>query len=632
MLIRRLLPLIIVCLLTPVALGQDVVLETPTLALRGIPFDITVRGGDQSPDSLQFLVDETTYPLAPGDDDTLIASGIVMDSTNLGAVRLMQGDSELAREDLHIVPGWISILPPLLAILIAIITRNVVPALFLGIWFGAFTLNGFSVSGAFTALLDAFQVYILNALADSDHAAIILFSLMIGGMVGIITENGGMRGVVRAIERFTTTRRTGQTSTGVLGLLIFFDDYANSLVVGGTMRHVTDRLKVSREKLAYIVDSTAAPVSCIAFVTTWIGFEVGLIGDTVATIDGFDESGYSVFLSSIPFSFYPWLAILFVFVIALSGRDFGPMLKAERRAHTTGRLWAEDAKIGDDSDMQSAGENVPQRAINAVLPVLVLVIGVIVGLFATGTDGTGNQSIRDIIGNADSYRALMWASLLGALTAAVLTLGQGILSLGNTVDAWYRGGRAMGFAMVILVMAWALSAIAGEVHTADYLVSTLGESLPAGIIPALVFILAAAVAFATGTSWGTMGILIPLVLPLAWAVLSRDGADPTGGGGSTSGGMHIMYSTVACVLGGAVWGDHCSPISDTTILSSMASGCDHIDHVRTQMPYALLVGGVGLLIGTIPVGFGLPWWIAMALAVAGLIVVHRFIARPVEGA
>ena len=228
-----------------------------------------------------------------------------MDSTNLGAVRLMQGDTELARKDLRIIPGWVSILPPLLAILIAIITRNVVPALFLGIWFGAFTLNGFSVSGAFIALLDAFQVYILNALADGDHAAIILFSLMIGGMVGIITENGGMRGVVRAIERFTTTRRTGQTSTGVLGLLIFFDDYANSLVVGGTMRHVTDRLKVSREKLAYIVDSTAAPVSCIAFVTTWIGFEVGLIGDTVATIDGFDESGYSVFLSSIPYSFYP---------------------------------------------------------------------------------------------------------------------------------------------------------------------------------------------------------------------------------------------------------------------------------------------------------------------------------------
>lgn len=609
------------CITAP-ASAQQAEMEAPNFTMQNVAFDIIVQGDNLTAQTLQLTINDVTHPLTVSDDGAIVATGIVVATAGLGEVSLKRGDTELAHRDLHIIPAWISVLPPLLAILIALITRNVIPALFFGIWFGAFTLNGFSFGGAFAGLLDAFQVFILNALADSDHAAIILFSLMIGGMVGIITANGGMRGVVRIISRFTGTPRAGQASTGILGLLIFFDDYANSLVVGGAMRNVTDRLKVSREKLAYIVDSTAAPVSCIAFVTTWIGFEVGLIGDTVATIDGYDESGYSVFLNSIAYSFYPWLAILFVFIIAVSGRDFGPMLKAERRARSTGQLWAPGAKIDADSQHAGTGEDKPQRAINAVLPVLVLVAGVIIGLFVTGSDGTGTQSIRDIIGDADSYKSLMWASLLGALTAAVLTLGQRIMNLTDTVDAWYKGGRAMGFAMVILVMAWSLSAIADQVHTADYLVSTLGETLPAGIIPALVFILAAAVAFATGTSWGTMGILIPLVLPLAWAVMSKDGADPHSN-------LSIMYSTSACVLAGAVWGDHCSPISDTTILSSMASGCDHIDHVRTQLPYAMTVGAVGLAVGTIPTGFGAPWWIALPLAIAALIAVHRFIAKPV---
>ena len=609
------------CIAAP-ASAQDAALDAPSFTMQDVAFDIIVHGDNLTAETLQLTINDVTHPLTVSDEGVIVAAGIVLASAGLAEVSLSRGDTELAHRDLHIIPAWVSVLPPLLAILIALITRNVIPALLFGIWFGAFTLNGLSFSGAFVGLLEVFQVFILNALADSDHAAIILFTLMIGGMVGIITANGGMRGVVHIISRFTTTPRTGQVSTGMLGLLIFFDDYANLLVVGGTMRSVTDRLKVSREKLAYIVDSTAAPVSCIAFVTTWIGFEVGLIGDTVATIDGYDESGYSVFLNSIAYSFYPWLAILFVFTIAVSGRDFGPMLKAERRARSTGQLWAPGAKIDTDNEHAGTGEDKPQRAINAVLPVLVLVTGVIIGLFVTGSDGTGAQSVRDIIGAADSYKSLMWASLLGALTAAVLTLGQGIMSLTDTVDAWYKGGRAMGFAMVILVMAWSLSAVADQVHTADFLVSTLGEALPAGIIPALVFILAAAVAFATGTSWGTMGILIPLVLPLAWAVMSRDGADPHAN-------LPIMYSTAACVLAGAVWGDHCSPISDTTILSSMASGCDHIDHVRTQLPYAMVVGTVGLAAGTIPTGFGVPWWIALPLAVATLIAVHRLIAKPV---
>ena len=445
---------------------------------------------------------------------------------------------------------------------------------------------------------------------------------MIGGMVGIVSKSGGMQGVVNKIIPFARTPERGQAATGVLGLVIFFDDYANVLVVGNTMRQVTDKLRVSREKLAYIVDSTAAPVACVAFVTTWIGFEVGQIATGMQQMDGYSEAAYTVFLKSIPYSFYPILAMFFVFLVSLSGRDFGPMYHAEIRARTKGQVLSPTARVDE-----SAGgarelvpkEGQPQRAVNAMIPISVLISGVLVGLYVTG-EGNG---LREIIGSADSYKALMWASLLGAFTAAALSIGQRILTIAETVDAWYAGLKAMMIAMIILVLAWALSAVTEVLNTAGYLVSILGDTLHPGFVPAFVFILSAATAFATGSSWGTMGILMPLVLPLTWAVMQASNM-------ATPGNYGIIYSTVSCVLAGSVWGDHCSPISDTTILSSMASGSDHIDHVRTQLPYALLVGAVGMVIGTIPTGFGLPWWLALPISAVILVGIHRFLAKPVD--
>jgi len=232
-------------------------------------------------------------------------------------------------------------------------------------------------------------------------------------------------------------------------------------------------------------------------------------------------------------------------------------------------------------------------------------------------------TLSEIIGEADSYKALMWGSLLGVLVAAVLSVGQRILTLEETVEAWYAGLKSMLLAMIILVLAWALSEITVVLHTAEYLTSILGDWLPAGAVPAVVFLLAAATAFATGSSWGTMGILMPLVVPLTWAVLAANGMnEPTH--------YHILYSSVSCVLAGSVWGDHCSPISDTTILSSMASGCDHIDHVRTQLPYAMSVGLVALLVGTLPAGFGMPWWVGLLIGMAILSVLLRVFGEEVD--
>ena len=530
------------------------------------------------------------------------------------------------------VPGaatWISIAPPLLAIFLALILRQVIPALFAGVWLGAWAINGFTLPGLWSGLLDAFQRYILDALADGDHAAVILFSLMIGGTVGIISRNGGMQGIVNRIVRWADNARHACLATATMGIAVFFDDYANTLVVGNTMRPVADSMRVSRAKLAYIVDSTAAPVSCIALVTTWIGYEVGLIGEAVSYIADLDTPAYLLFLNTIPYSFYPILAILFVFMVAGSGRDFGPMLDAERRARQHGINDNDqgESSLAADCEPIDPAEDKPHRAINAVLPILVLICGVIGGLYVTGRDNVGSETatLHDIIGAAESYKALMWGSLLGMVTAVALTLGQRILTLEETVDAWYRGLRSMIYAMIILTLAWSLGSITDQLQTADFLVSILGDTLPPQWLPFLVFVIAAFTAFATGSSWGSMGILVPLVVPLTWAVMQLNGM--TG-----AEHMHILYSAIASVLAGSVWGDHCSPISDTTILSSMASGCDHIEHVRTQLPYALIVGIAALFVCSLPVAYGLPWWTGLPAAAVLLYLILRILGRRPESA
>ena len=591
-------------------------LVAPGVILRGVAFEAALEGA----------VEGTPELHAGG----LVVRGERADDgwrfhdvrvTTTGRVRLdvFAGGAAVAHANVRALPGWVSVVPPLLAIAIALLTKQVVPALFAGLWVGAASLAGFTPRGVFAGMLDSFQVYVLGAVTSAAHAQIILFSFMIGGMVGILIKNGGMQGVVNIIVRWATSPRRGQVTTAILGLVIFFDDYANTLVVGNTMRQVTDRLRISREKLAYIVDSTAAPVSCVALVTTWIGYEVGLIGTAVERIPGLDMSAYSIFLNSIPYSFYPLLTIFFVLTVANLGRDFGPMYDAEARARTTGQVLAADADVDaaarGQADELTLKEGRPVRALNAILPIVVLIGAVLTGLYVTGS----GDELRDIIGSADSYAALMWGSLLGVVVAAALTLAQRILTMSEVVDAWYAGLKSMLFAMIILVLAWSLSGVSEQLHTAEYLVSVLGDSLHPGVVPALVFVLASATAFATGSSWATMGILLPLVLPLVWAVLQA---------AEHGYAIHVLYSTVACVLAGAVLGDHCSPISDTTILSSMASGCDHVDHVRTQLPYALTVGTVATLFGSLPTGFDVPWWLCLPVAAAVLYAIVRWVGRP----
>lgn len=542
--------------------------------------------------------------------------------------------------DLRRIPLWLSILPPLIAIVLALLFKEVIISLFAGIWVGAFIAGGLRFQGfigVIKALLASVEHYVIKALNDGGHLSVIVFSLLIGGMVAIISRNGGMAGVVERLRKYARTPRSAQFITWLLGVGIFFDDYANTLIVGNTMRSVTDRFRVSREKLAYIVDSTAAPVASVAFITTWIGAELGYIGDGIKFVPALaGTTPYAIFLESLKYSFYPVLTLVFILMLIRSQRDFGGMLKAERRARETGEVKAKAGELEavEETEDLSPVAGAPLRARNAIIPVLTVIVMTIIGLLDTGlssmygeldnppaSDGWGATwaaldggffgKLGLVIGAADSYVALLWASISGVAVALVLTVSQRIMSLGQTMSSLVSGFKAMFSAVIILTLAWALAITTEELHTATFLVDLLGESLNPYLLPPIIFVLAALVSFSTGSSWSTMAILYPIAIPLTWAV-------STAAGWETDACLGILYNVISIVLAASVLGDHCSPISDTTILSSLAADCNHIDHVATQMPYALTVGAVAITLGTLATVFGGGWVLCLGLMGAGV--------------
>ncbi len=511
---------------------------------------------------------------------------------------------------------WLSVLPAVTAIILALVFRAVIPALIVGVWVGVIILYGTSPGDIFRALLDVFHVRVLDVMVDRDYMSILMFTGMIGGMVGIMARSGGMQGVVNRVIRWAHSRRRGQLSVWLVGLIIFFDDYTNTLVVGNTVRPVTDRLRISREKLAYIVDSTAAPVVCIAVFTTWVGYELGLIQKAAEGLGGLQESPVSLLLHAIPYSFYPILAIVFVFLVGVTGRDFGPMYRAEQRCENGEPPLQSATQASMNIEVP---EGTPQRAFNAVVPILVLLLTCVVALYRSGEGDT----VWEIMDSADIYQALLWSTFLGAATAGLLALVQRILKLEAVVEAWTEGVSIMVGPLVVLVLAWTLGGVIEDLGAADYLVRLGDDYLTSAWIPAVTFVLAGITAFGTGSSWGVMAILLPLVLPVAWSAVQLPG------GGVAPADMPLVYATIASVLSGAVWGDHCSPISDTTVLSSASSGCDHIAHVRTQLPYALLVGLVALGGCIVPVSLGVPLLPCLLISALGLYGILRLLGRQV---
>jgi Na+/H+ antiporter NhaC len=516
--------------------------------------------------------------------------------------------------------GW-SLLPPLVAITLALAVRDVLASLLVGVWLGTTMLADGNPAAGFLRLIDT---SIRDALTDPDHVSIIVFSMLLGGMVGVMSRSGGTLGVVQALKPFVTSPRRAQIATWFMGVLIFFDDYSNTLIVGNAMRPVTDLHRVSREKLAYLVDSTAAPVVCVAVVSSWIGYQVSLLGDALKAA-GSTINPISLFISSLPFAFYPLFALTITATVVISRRDWGPMLKAERRA-LSGEVLAPTAQpLADyESAALAPKTGVPPRWWNAAVPVVAVIVGTLVGLYVSGLNelrskGVIGASLREVIDACDPFTVLLWASLIGVTSAVVLAVAQRALGLREALEAVVGGFKSMLAAVIVLVLAWSLGQVCEDLATADFLVSVVGPRLQPWLLSTAVFMVAAAVSFATGTSWGTMAILTPLAIPM---VLQ-------GGDGSHS----LLAATVSAILGGSVFGDHCSPISDTTIMSSMASSCDHVDHVRTQLPYALLGAGVAVFVGYLPAAIaGVPNGLLLAaggLAIIGWMIV---VGRPVSQA
>lgn len=521
--------------------------------------------------------------------------------------------------------GWVSLLPPIVAIALALILRQVLPSLLIGVLLGATIYHGWNPAVGLMRMLDE---YLLDALVNRDHAAIVMFSMMLGGMVGVISRCGGSGGIVAKISQYAKTPKSGAIATWAMGMVIFFDDYANTLIVGNTMRPFSDKLRISREKLSYIVDSTAAPIASIAVISTWIGFEMGLIGDAFAKL-GIERNVYLTFIQSIPYRFYCVLALLVVPMIALMGRDFGPMLKAERRARSTGKVLRDGAQPLSE-DISTAQEIPISSHWNALIPIGLVIIVTGLGLYWSGYQSIGAAPVYKIIGAADSFSVLMWAAFCGAVSAALMAIWNSPLKFGETIEAFVSGVKSMMLAMIILILAWSLGKTCEDLGTALFVSGAAREVLALWLVPALTFVISAIISFATGTSWGTMAILVPITIPVTYNLIVPEGAAGSAEGARIlAENWHVMISAIGSVLAGSIFGDHCSPISDTTIMSSMTSGADHIDHVRTQMPYAVLIALVGTVLGDLPSGLGMNPFVSLAVGIAVIFLFIRFVGGKV---
>lgn len=492
--------------------------------------------------------------------------------------------------------------PSLIAVVLAFLTKDIYISLFVGAFSGAILLKDGNVIKGFISL---FADHLIPVLADPWKVCVILFSFMMGGFVEVLNRNGSMNALAhRFLGQNASRRRAGMGAFG-MGWVVFFDGLANCMLVGKTMRAVTDRAGISREKLAFIVDSTASPIASFALVSTWIATEMGLIlaGFQNANVTSMtpEISPYKLLIESLPFRFYNYFALVMVFLTIWLGREYGPMLQAERRKKPSVPARSSTPIPADNKGIAVA-----------VISLVVLVLGVFVGLYVEGgglNEAWSVSGLIQVFGRARADVVFICATALAVIVALLLT--RFVLpdrSKESPVQAFFEGMGHMFMPMLILVFAFMLSDVIRELETAQWLVGILGGWLPAATLPTLVFLLAALMSFSTGTSWGTMGVLMPLAIPIALSLT-----------GWELGLMvnHVVIATIGSVLAGSVFGDHCSPISDTTIVSSFSSGCDPMDHVRTQMPYAFVAGGMAILLGYLPAGFGVSAWILLPVGAIG---------------
>lgn len=558
-----------------------------------------------------------------------------------GRVTLVDVSGQTPEEDAPNAPlgsTW-SLAPPLIAILLAFLLRGTLVALSAGVLIGAAMIAAGrgSVFGLFGVAID--EILIGEILTSPFHLYILGFVLLLSSTVAVVTRMGGIDGMVKVLLRYAASTRSVQAIAYALGLGIFFDDYANTIIVGNSCGPLFDRKKVSRAKLAYIVDSTAAPIAGIAILSTWVAYQISTYAPQLPTVGIEASQGYALFLQTIPYRFYCMLAIVTVGLVVLLQRDFGPMRKVEesaRKGHDPSSVLRDD---GPEA-MTVAKPGVPARWWNGVLPLALMIFGTAGLIYAFGasvvksaaeegdTDAVeamaagGFEWLRTVLGSSDSTAAIFYGSLAAFALAMIMAIGQRLLSPREASITATRGmGPLIKDAILILILAWSIGAVCTELGTATYLVAAFQGIISGAWLPIILFLASCFVAFATGSSWTTMAIMQPNVVLLAYQLGENTPYGPEG----------LLILSIGAVLEGAIFGDHCSPISDTTILSSAASKCNHIEHVRTQAPYALVTAVVAITLGYLPVAlFETPWYVSLLLGIVALFAFLRVVAKPIQ--
>lgn len=500
----------------------------------------------------------------------------------------------------HLGKPWLSLVPSGAALLVVFITHSALIGLLVGATCGALLVTkGAPLAAAEQLALQQFW----PIFSSSWKLSAILFTLILGGFVALVEAGGGLQGLVkRLLGSGRAPHKRMQLTVFGFGLLVFFDGLANTMLIGRLLRTAADRCGVSRQKLAYLADTTGSAVACLAFISTWIAFQLSMIHEGFALV-GREVSAYTYFFKSLPFNYYCWFALLLALVSILREFNPGSMAKAEHLARTMPRPEAETSPIHANHWGL------------AIVPILVLTFSIPLLTYVIGAESLLPFSLSKFAqayGRAETYvpQILVAASALATLVAAAALMRAaktGAHSSAGTV--FLSGVREIAKPTVVLIAAWMLGAAISQLGTADHLSALLEGRISAEFLPAMIFLFGAVISFSTGTSWGTMGVLMPLAIPVIFAMTGES---------SDAERDRTVAATIGAVFSGAVFGDHCSPFSDTTIVASIASGVEPLDHVRTQMPFALIAALIALVLGFLPTGFGLPAWAALALGGACL--------------
>jgi len=505
--------------------------------------------------------------------------------------------------------AWKALWPSILGLLSVLLLRKVIAGLLIGGSAGAILLNQGNPLTAFTAL---FTDHLIPALQSSWNISVLIFTLLLGGFVSLIEKGGGIQALLnRWIRHSGSLKKRIQWSGYGLGILCFFDGLANSLLVGKTLTPMANKAGVSKEKLSYIVDSTSASVACVAVISTWIAYQLSMIREGYKLAGAGDVNAFALFFQSIPLNFYCWFTLGLLAVVIAHNWNIGPMRKAELSRSQN------DSLVEDSSESTAPSNQSTDGAWRAILPLIALIGGLMIGLYLDGVEESvlplSFGKLATAFGAADAAKILVTVSAFACLVALVSNVSQ--FKEESASEVFMSGVLNLFTPCLILISVWILSSTLSALEAAPVLTALLKGNLPLILFPAAVFVTGTLISFTTGTSWGTMGVLMPLAIPVALGM--SDGITGT-----------LVPVTIAAVFSGAVFGDHCSPLSDTTIVSSIACDLDPLDHVQTQIPYALVAAGLAIAVGFIPAGLGLPGWISLLVGFIILVSLPRIFKNP----